>query len=95
MNKVEELIEKLRMLQDGKIEYMVTEGSDNDGDIYIECEEVENLIYELLIAPGGRCNWDNITQVRNAGFRVYAGEQDSFGWLTGCVQTGKGIIVYG
>ena len=90
---IEELIEKLRMLQEGKLECIITEGG--DGNDYIECDEVEGLCCNHLIASGGRCDWDNIRKVRNAGFRVYAGEQDSFGWLTGCVETSKGIIVYG
>jgi transketolase len=28
-------------------------------------------------------------------YYVYPGEQDRFGWLTGCIDTSKGTIVYG
>ena len=34
-------------------------------------------------------NRSNILHLRNAGFRVYPGEQDSFGWLTGWIQLQK------
>ena len=34
-------------------------------------------------------NRSNILQLRNAGFYVYPGEQDSFGWLTGWIQLKK------
>lgn len=49
----------------------------------------------FLITSEGRCNWKNIDAVIAAGFDVFAGETDSFGWLTGCIRTKKGIIVYG
>jgi hypothetical protein len=31
----------------------------------------------------------------NGKFTVHAGETDSFGWLTGVIQTPKGNVVYG
>jgi hypothetical protein len=57
--------------------------------------EIVQLCDELLITDDGACNWPNIMYLRHYGYRVYAGEQDSFGWLTGCIETRKGIIVYG
>ena len=55
------------------------------------------LCEELLITGNGGCNWDNIHELRNSGYRVYPGERDSFGWLTGCVQKhgDERILVYG
>jgi len=58
-------------------------------------EEAAGLACELLITEGGGCNWGNIRVLRESGFRVFAGEKDSFGWLTGCIQTTQGIIIYG
>lgn len=60
-------------------------------------EEVELLCCGLLITAGGRCNWSNIRQLREHGFDVYAGEQDSFGWLTGCIEypDHERVVVYG
>ena len=33
--------------------------------------------------------------IKVSGYDVTAGEKDSYGWLTGCIHTNKGIIVYG
>lgn len=59
-----------------------------------ECEEMANA---LLISMGGRCNWGNIRKLGEYGFGVYAGEKDSFGWLTGCIgfPDGERVLVYG
>ena len=59
-----------------------------------ECEEMANA---LLISNGGRCNWVNIKALQQYGFDVYAGEKDSFGWLTGCIgfPDGERVLVYG
>jgi hypothetical protein len=75
--------------------------TDEDGDSYFnDCdikEEAEELCNEHLITKFGGCNWDNINILRNNGYLVFAGEKDSFGWLTGCVKK-KGdrrVLVYG
>ena len=66
-----------------------------------DCPEAEliqslsGLANDLLIDHEGRCIWSLHDELTNAGFPVFAGEKDSFGWLTGCIQTTKGIIVYG
>lgn len=57
--------------------------------------EAQGLACEFFITDDGRCNFPNMKVAEQAGFRVFAGEKDSFGWLTGCIQTNKGIIVYG
>lgn len=48
-----------------------------------------------LITKDGQPNWDTIEVVRGAGFPVFKGESDGFGWLNGCILTSKGIIVFG
>ena len=53
------------------------------------------LAEQVLIDEQGRCNWDAIDELMRHGFPVYAGDQDRFGWLTGCIETTKGVIVYG
>ena len=70
------------------------EDSPNTRDALIEFVTT-SIAAELLISPYGGCNWKNIDTVRNSGFAVFAGEKDSFGWLTGCISTNKGIFVYG
>jgi hypothetical protein len=49
----------------------------------------------LLIENDGKCNWDNMEHLQKLCYYVYPGEQDRFGWLTGCIDTSKGTIVYG
>lgn len=58
-------------------------------------DKVSDYANELLIGPNGQCLWDQHSVLNRAGYAVFAGERDSFGWLTGCIQTKKGIIVYG
>jgi len=58
-------------------------------------DKAVRLANELLITEDGSCNWENHDILKKEGFHVYAGEQDRFGWLTGCIQTNKGILVYG
>jgi hypothetical protein len=50
---------------------------------------------ELLVTDQGQCNWDNHEVLKKSGFPVFPGERDRFGWLTGCIQTTKGILVFG
>lgn len=59
-------------------------------------EEVGMLCCDLLIKEG-HCNWSNIKKLKELGFDVYAGEKDSFGWLTGCVEypDHERVVVYG
>jgi len=40
-------------------------------------------------------SYENINEIRKAGFDVYAGEQDRFGWLTGVIELKTGKIVFG
>jgi len=36
-----------------------------------------------------------IMKMQKAGYVVYPGERDSFGWVIGCIETKKGTIVFG
>lgn len=77
----------------------------SDPDVYlhniVKDTEYKMLIDEAvehaaatLITSDGTCDWDAIRCVTHAGYEVFAGEKDSFGWLSGCIQTKKGILVY-
>lgn len=95
---MEKLIEFLQKINNGEIE--VTTRRASDGDLIIqEPEDIVNQISGLacsaLITSESRCYWQNINELKKLGFDVYAGEKDSFGWLTGCIQTEKGVIIYG
>lgn len=66
----------------------------NKSDLY---NEVVNLCDEYLITNDGQCNWNNIVILQNNGYDIFAGEKDSFGWLTGCVQkdNDERVVIYG
>ena len=80
----------------------------NENDIFIEEDfigfqdselhsRILSLCNELLIVNNGGCNWENIEIVRDNGYRVFGGEKDGFGWLTGCIRkvNDKRVIVFG
>lgn len=50
---------------------------------------------DVLIDANGRNIVDNHVILKHRGYNVFPGECDRFGWLSGCIQTKKGIIVYG
>lgn len=96
-----ELLDMLKKVESGESE---VKSYDYEGRLYIDMNSdneddaariIDGLACGALISSNGRCNWTNIKKVEGAGYRVFAGEQDSFGWLTGCISTKKGIIVYG
>jgi hypothetical protein len=61
----------------------------------LEIKTIVSLAEEVLIGQEGQCNWDAIDKLAEQGFAVYPGDKDQFGWLTGCIETTKGVIVYG
>lgn len=56
---------------------------------------IQSLADDLLITEDGQCNWLNMKNIVDEGFDIYAGDKDDFGWLIGCIETKKGIILYG
>lgn len=77
-------IEESRYLTDGEHE-----------ELHPDIQEAVNLACEELITNSGEPNFDAMRVLEEEGFRVVAGETDSFGWLTGVIITKKGRIVYG
>lgn len=71
---------------------------DEDESINIDDNVLVNaVIYladEYLTGEDGESR-GNIEYIKKAGFDIFAGEQDRFGWLTGCIQLKRGIIVFG
>lgn len=84
---MEELLKALEELYDRKDNFYINE---DDGLTYFVADDlydrVTNLCCEHLITAGGRCNWKNIDILRNNKYRVFAAEEDGFGWLIGCVK---------
>ena len=73
----------------------------DDGSQYFKesplSEYVEGLCCGELICSDGSCDYEGIRLLKKRGYDVFAGERDSFGWLTGCVQKNGDdrILVYG
>ena len=96
MCTIEDLVNALNALTDDDFH----EPDEETGVIYAKstpaADECEFMANGLLITSNGGCNWDNIRKLESYGFDVYAGEKDSFGWLTGCIEFPDGkILVYG
>jgi hypothetical protein len=62
-----------------------------------EVSEESVVVYaeQCLIDDQGACKWEEINMLITHGYPVFPGERDSFGWLTGCIQTKRGILVFG
>jgi alpha-amylase/alpha-mannosidase (GH57 family) len=56
---------------------------------------IQSIIYLADNVLTGDDNFKNIKYIQEKGFPIFPGEQDRFGWLTGCIQLKKGIIVFG
>jgi hypothetical protein len=96
---MEKLIEMLdSLMESGDFKTSVCE---DDGCTYLGGEAAADIDYaasELLIESGGYPNYESMEQLKKLSdgrYFVTPGETDSFGWLTGCLHTPAGIIVYG
>lgn len=63
-------------------------------------DEIGDLAMDLLhYTENGTIyqNYENHRKMKEAGYDVFAGEKDSFGWLSGCIQKhgDERIVVYG
>ena len=74
----------------------------DDGILYIKTDDdrvqqLLNYLDDLIIVPNGSVNYQNIQRVNQYGYRIYPGERDSFGWITGCVRKGHNgpILLFG
>lgn len=89
----------IRSLQELEAISELTEPDDPDFVLKRDAHElvriIEGLADKLLIGKDGQCEWERIDELGAAGYAVFCGECDRFGWLSGCIQTKKGIVVYG
>lgn len=100
---IETLLTMLKLIDESDL----PDVKDTQEDVYLsnvvktheKYKELINNIIEIadqaLITDEGKCDLDAIDIVKQHGYSVFAGEQDRFGWLTGCIQTKKGLLVYG
>ena len=74
---------------------------DKDETISLKTEERKNPLINAVIYLADEyltCEIHGkrgIQEIKNAGFDVFPGEQDRFGWLTGCIEMKRGIIMFG
>lgn len=74
---------------------------DDENAILRSCDDsivglIEAQATGILIAKNGEPDFDKIDELqREHGYLVFPGERDRFGWLTACLQTKKGVIVFG
>lgn len=58
--------------------------------------ETEGLANQVFIDEEGQPRFEEMDKLwHDYGYFIFPGERDRFGWLTGCIQTKKGIIVFG
>lgn len=53
------------------------------------------LADECLIGDDGHPDRTQMDLVSKEGFPIFPGEMDRFGWVTGCIELSRGIIVFG
>ena len=59
-------------------------------------DEIQFIASRVLITDEGEPNFDEIDRLyKEYGYFVFPGERDRFGWVTACIQTKKGFIVFG
>ena len=94
---LKELIQTLNEIETSteiKHNQWLTDGVEDE--LHPLIQKAINLAENTLITNSGSCNYNNISTInKTTKFKISAGEQDSFGWLTGKIHTSKGFIVYG
>jgi hypothetical protein len=50
------------------------------------------LAEDCLTGPDG---YKHIHELKKQGWNIHPGDQDRFGWLTGCIELKRGLIVFG
>jgi hypothetical protein len=59
-------------------------------------DEIEFIATRLFIDDKGSPLFDDMDRLQKEyGYFIYPGERDRFGWVTACLQTKKGFIVFG
>ena len=84
---MEELLQRLTTLNSSS-------QPDNDS-VFLDETTISILASVVLISDKGINLWTNHQYLAERGFPVLPGEQDSFGWLSGYIQTKKGKILFG
>lgn len=95
-NTFDNFIIQLKELFDAEEDFCTT--IDNSLDLVEYNEEAQRLsgtACEYLITSDGDVNYKNKRILEFYGFKVYPGETDSFGWLTGIIERNNRKLVFG
>jgi hypothetical protein len=91
-DKINLLISTLKVIDTDTFIEVHNEFFDNYNPLVIA---VRYLANECLIGDDGHPLREEMDKVSSAGFSIFPGEMDRFGWLTGCIQLTRGTIVFG
>ena len=59
-------------------------------------QEIHMIANQILVTGEGEPDFDEIDRLfKEHNYFVFPGERDRFGWVTACIQTKKGFIVFG
>lgn len=87
MKDLDELVENLeKTFKNGKEKFEQDE--ENPNCFWLTDTECDFKINGLLIdfSQISNVNWGTVKYLEQRGYSVYAGEKDSFGWLTGIIE---------
>lgn len=88
----------VRMLNDVDASDLENRGDDNvlSNQDHLLVRVIRYLATILLITDDGNPRFDEIdTLFKEHGYFIFPGERDGFGWVTACIRTKKGVIVFG
>jgi hypothetical protein len=91
---IDDLVAALKAIEDSDLECVDYLHEHEDNPLVERCEAEANA---TLITNEGRCNIRAMIELEKVceRWKAFAGDSDSFGWLTGCIRTTKGVLVYG
>ncbi len=59
-------------------------------------DEIQFIATRLFVTDKGEPDFNEMDRLQaEFNYFIYPGERDRFGWVTGCLQTKKGFIVFG
>ena len=93
---MENFVLKLKEMFDAEENFYITVKDSDDEHIEYSklAKELEVEACEYLIT-NGMVNYCNKKLLEDNGFKVYPGEKDSFGWVTGVIERNNRKLIFG
>lgn len=89
---LELLVQLLKNIDSDRTIKVINTHYSNKNPLVIAAKYLAN---EYLISEDGHPDRKNMDIISSAGFPIFPGEQDRYGWLTGCIELSRGIIMFG